>query len=195
MAGACVDYWDGTAPFCSGGPCKAGWHQTQKSNTGDGKKCWTGEKVYCQCDAAVNTCRDYWSGTAPFCKGECNVPGYHETARSNSGNGGFCFTGHKSYCQCDANTGGPLPSCVPKVPIKQTCVGFLLVCNNGCSTFGCGLCFSGFFKKRSPIDSSYCWGNTRRKRAVAPVCSPGQSTSSQYSILTPCNPIFYIQSS
>ena len=140
VSNACTDYWDGTAPFCRGGPCKPGWHKTKDSKTGDGKRCLSGNKAYCACDAPqpTNTCQDYWAGTAPFCKGKC-AEGYHETYTSNSGNGGLCFTGHKAYCQCD---GGPgVPICVPQVPIKRTCLGFLLVCNNKCWTFGCGFCF------------------------------------------------------
>ncbi|MCJ1461991.1 hypothetical protein MMC07_000591 [Pseudocyphellaria aurata] len=150
VSSACTDYWDGTAPFCRGGPCKPGYRQTKDSKTGDGKKCLTGRKVYCEClpPQPTNTCQDYWAGTAPFCKGEC-IEGYHQTYTSNSGNGGFCFTGHKAYCQCNG-TPGSTPACVPKVPIKTTCLGFLLVCNNGCSTFGCGICFGSGNKRSIP---------------------------------------------
>ena len=134
---ACIDYWGGTAPFCHPDPCKFGWHQTQESKTGDGKKCLTGHKIYCQCDVKPN-CQDFWSGTAPFCKGSCPA-GYKELYQSSVGNGGLCFTGHKSYCGCDG--GGTPPTC--QKPIVTSCFGFLLTCNNGCSTFICGFCFKG----------------------------------------------------
>lgn len=138
VASKCVNYWDGTAPFCKGGPCKPGWHATREDKSGDGKKCWSGRKVYCECDVAP-TCQDYWSGTGPFCKGQC-ASGYHELYQSPVGNGGLCLTGHKSYCQC--NTPG-VPPCQPTV-IKKTCFSLLLICNNDCPKslpYICGFCF------------------------------------------------------
>ena len=38
--------WYGTAPFC-GGSCPLGQYQVLRSRRGDGKKCATGNKVYC----------------------------------------------------------------------------------------------------------------------------------------------------
>ncbi|KAF2277168.1 uncharacterized protein EI97DRAFT_489769, partial [Westerdykella ornata] len=49
-AAQCRDYWDGTAPFCSGGPCKPGWHAGGSSDYGDGAYCITGHKVLCKCN-------------------------------------------------------------------------------------------------------------------------------------------------
>ncbi len=76
---------------------------------------------------------DTWRGTAPFCEGKC-LPGEKQIATSNCGNGACCWTGHKALCK---NTG---PTCKPK-PVKTTCFGLILFCDNGCSTFVCGVCF------------------------------------------------------
>lgn len=38
--------WFGTSPLCDG-ECPGGWRYVRRSNEGDGKKCWTGEKKYC----------------------------------------------------------------------------------------------------------------------------------------------------
>lgn len=149
VANACLDFWSGTAPFCKGGPCPAGYHQTATSSRGDGAKCWTGQKVYCQCNTPVNTCRDYWSGTAPFCKGDTCLPGWDAKYTSNAGDGGVCWSGHKTYCQCTANTGGPLPKCVPGA-VKSSCYFYQKICNNGCNLFHCGFCTSIFGKRSIP---------------------------------------------
>lgn len=38
--------WFGTAPFCDG-KCPGGWTECETSKTGDGDRCWTGNKVRC----------------------------------------------------------------------------------------------------------------------------------------------------
>ncbi|KAH7255357.1 uncharacterized protein BKA55DRAFT_736733 [Fusarium redolens] len=39
----------------------------------------------------------YWSGTAPYCSGECE-PGWTERGRSQCGDGSCCWTGSKALC-------------------------------------------------------------------------------------------------
>jgi hypothetical protein len=39
----------------------------------------------------------YWSGTAPFCSGQC-FSGQVECNTSSCGDGHCCWTGHKKYC-------------------------------------------------------------------------------------------------
>jgi hypothetical protein len=81
-------------------------------------------------------CQDFWSGTAPFCNPGSCPPGYHVAGSSNSGNGAPCWTGTKILCQCnDANN----PPCTPS-ELNTDCLGVALICDNGCSTWWCGLC-------------------------------------------------------
>jgi len=40
-------YWDGSAPFCRGGPCRKGFQKKLENKRGDGKRCWTGMKWKC----------------------------------------------------------------------------------------------------------------------------------------------------
>lgn len=42
-----ADTWYGTAPFCNG-QCPAGQTQIATSPTGNGARCWTGQKVLCR---------------------------------------------------------------------------------------------------------------------------------------------------
>lgn len=86
---------------------------------------------------------DTWRGTAPFCAGQC-LAGEIQKGVSDSGDGGYCVTGHKVLC------GNSSPSC----PVRQTnttCYGAVLICDNGfyesptnnwhsCSTYACGVC-------------------------------------------------------
>ncbi len=76
---------------------------------------------------------DTWRGTAPFCDGHCNA-GETQIATSKCGDGACCWSGHKALCR---NTS---PTCKPK-PVKTFCALFVLICDNGCSTFACGACF------------------------------------------------------
>lgn len=39
-------YWSGTAPFCNG-KCQGSYSVLNNDKYGNGKKCWTGIKVYC----------------------------------------------------------------------------------------------------------------------------------------------------
>ncbi|KAI3329903.1 hypothetical protein F4824DRAFT_480562 [Ustulina deusta] len=39
----------------------------------------------------------FWSGTAPFCAGSCDV-GYTDCGTSGCGDGACCVTGYKKYC-------------------------------------------------------------------------------------------------
>ncbi|KAL5584508.1 hypothetical protein ACKRZS_003122 [Fusarium odoratissimum] len=99
--------WSGTAPYCAG-ECEPGWHERGRSQCGDGSCCWTGSKALCCEDedavqdlvqekeeVGVDSC--YWSGTAPYCAGECG-PGEREIGRSKCGDGACCWTGKKAYC-------------------------------------------------------------------------------------------------
>ena len=85
---------------------------------------------------------DTWRGTAPFCDGQC-LPGEVQKGVSNSGDGGYCVTGHKVLC-------GTPTSC----PVRETntaCYGVVLICDNGfyesptqnwhsCDKYACGVC-------------------------------------------------------
>ncbi len=87
---------------------------------------------------------DTWRGTAPFCAGKCNK-GEIQKGVSDSGDGGYCVTGHKALC----GTASPL------CKITQTnfdCFGVVEVCDNGsseppsqawhsCGKYVCGACF------------------------------------------------------
>lgn len=85
--------------------------------------------------AAGPALADTWRGTAPFCEGSC-LPGEKQIATSNCGDGACCWTGHKALCRNSS------PTCKPK-PIKATCYLFVLVCDNGCSSWACGACIFG----------------------------------------------------
>ncbi|KAI1762710.1 hypothetical protein GGR53DRAFT_403198 [Hypoxylon sp. FL1150] len=39
----------------------------------------------------------YWSGTAPFCQGECDS-GYSDCGTDGCGDGACCATGYKKFC-------------------------------------------------------------------------------------------------
>lgn len=96
-------------------------------------------------------CRDFWSGRAPFCRGGPCPPGHVESEQSDWGDGGYCVTGKKVLCKCEVALGSPGP-CTPE-PAKTSCYGLIMWCNNGCSTYACGLC-AGFwedFRKRDAL--------------------------------------------
>ena len=76
---------------------------------------------------------DTWRGTAPFCDGEC-LPGEETIAVSDWGDGGYCVTGKKVLCRNASTT------CQPG-PTEASCYGVVMVCDNGCGSYGCGPCF------------------------------------------------------
>jgi hypothetical protein len=60
-----------------------------------------------------------WGGTAPFCDGQC-LPGEIQKGVSDSGDWGYCITGHKVLCGNVAN-----------LPVRQTntdCYGVVMIC-------------------------------------------------------------------
>ena len=85
---------------------------------------------------------DTWRGTAPFCAGEC-LPGETKIGTSDSGDGGYCWTGHKVLCRNTA------PTCNP-TQTNTSCAGVVKICDNGyytipdvwhsCSKYACGAC-------------------------------------------------------
>src|SRR5215471_7497889 len=86
---------------------------------------------------------DTWRGTAPFCSGECK-PGEVQKGVSDSGDGGYCVTGHKVLCGNAAQT-------CPVRETKTKCYGAVMVCDNGfyesptknwhsCAKYACGIC-------------------------------------------------------
>ncbi|AGC42861.1 hypothetical protein MYSTI_01521 [Myxococcus stipitatus DSM 14675] len=90
---------------------------------------------------------DTWRGTAPFCDGGC-LPGETEITQSKVGDGGYCWSGHKTLCRND------MPTC-PALQTKTMCLGVVLICDNGsyqangqwrsCSKYACGGCLFGAF--------------------------------------------------
>lgn len=61
MPPAKADTWRGTAPFCKG-QCLPGEAEVQRSDRGDGAKCWTGSKVLCRNSAP--TCQPLQTNVA-----------------------------------------------------------------------------------------------------------------------------------
>jgi hypothetical protein len=95
---------------------------------------------------------DTWRGTAPFCDGKC-LAGETQMAINDTGDGGYCLTGHKVLCR------NSQPTCVPRQTIT-TCYALVDVCDNGfceattstwhsCDKFACGVCFG-----KSPSSTS-----------------------------------------
>ena len=132
---ACSPGWYGTAPSCDG-ECPFGMRQTRTSDCGDGRCCWTGHKVYCECIDDPGGCDAVWIGHAPFCDPGSCPDGWHEGGQSDWGDGGYCITGKKKLCECDGGGGRP---CTPK-PADVFCAGVFLICDNSCSSFVCGGC-------------------------------------------------------
>jgi hypothetical protein len=96
----------------------------------------------------TNAYADTWRGTAPFCDGRC-LKGEVQIGTSNTGDGGFCFTGRKVLCRNKAQ------QCIAK-QTNTKCYGVALVCDNGyyeinpqtfaqvwrsCNQYVCGGCF------------------------------------------------------
>lgn len=101
---------------------------------------------------------DVWRGTAPFCEGRC-LAGEVEVQRSDSGDGGYCVTGHKVLCRGRSST----PTCQP-LQTNVACKGVVLICNNGfytqstnvpqwnsCSTYVCGACVGWWSDWKEPL--------------------------------------------
>jgi hypothetical protein len=99
---------------------------------------------------------DTWRGTAPFCAGECK-PGEVRKGVSDSGDGGYCITGHKVLC------GNASQSC-PVTSTQTDCYGVVMICDNGsnvppkgdwhsCGKYACGVCFG--FSIRSLGSTAY----------------------------------------
>jgi len=102
---------------------------------------------------------DYWSGTAPFCNGQCNGHDVQKGA-GQCGDGACCWTGHKVLC------GSPTEAC----PVRETnteCFGVVEVCDNGyysspnqvwhsCNKFACGLCFGFSIESQRVFTSNRC---------------------------------------
>jgi hypothetical protein len=99
--------WQGTAPLCAG-ECGAGESEQSRARTDPGliekasgarlnfgSDCLTGTKTLC-CKTPHATCR--WSGTAPFCAGECKGNEIKEAPPEGSSSGASCWTGSKVYC-------------------------------------------------------------------------------------------------
>lgn len=75
---------------------------------------------------------DTWRGTAPFCSGKC-LPGEQQIATSKTGDGSSCWSGHKVLCRNNDQT------CFPH-EVETECALFVLICDNGCSSYACGGC-------------------------------------------------------
>jgi len=105
--------WFGTAPFCNG-RCPSGWTYVRRSKRGNGARCWTGWKHYCQRVTQVEQCQRpeqsydpscppggnkyFWFGRAPFCNGRCPT-GWTQVKTSKTGDGATCWTGNKVQCR------------------------------------------------------------------------------------------------
>ncbi|KAK3052870.1 hypothetical protein LTR09_005934 [Extremus antarcticus] len=64
-ANADCQYWDGTAPFCSGS-CPSNCRTVQISNAGNGGSCWSGTKALCDCCAGPPPCTPTETETACY---------------------------------------------------------------------------------------------------------------------------------
>jgi len=133
-----------------------------------------------------NAAADTWRGTAPFCDGQCR-PGEVQVGVSDSGDGGYCITGHKVLCRNASQT----------CPVRETntkCYGVVMICDNGfyesptknwhsCAKFACGLCFGiesagtrsfaadackqGFVWREAVKDDHACVAPAARSQAAA----------------------------
>jgi hypothetical protein len=143
MAQSCR--WDGTAPFCSG---SCGDNEMEMTDLGSipdfwvppfvyvnppfGSNCVTGTKALC-CSSPGHSCR--WSGTAPFCNGQCQGDETQAQPPQGSSSGNPCWTGSKVYC-CKkiGTTGQPLV-------VEKDC------------TYGPGTCTQGYvWREANPSD-------------------------------------------
>jgi len=95
--------WIGTSPFCDGTPrdCTSrGMDFIRYDKTGDGKKCWTGQKVLCQ--EKPDARPQVWFGTSPFCEGkveDCSFFDMDYIKSDKSGDGKACLSGTKVLCK------------------------------------------------------------------------------------------------
>jgi len=85
-----------------------------------------------------------WRGTAPFCDGKCEK-NERQIGVSDSGDGGYCVTGHKVLCASNNDKG------CAALQTRTSCYGVVMVCDNGhylslnqnwqsCDKFACGAC-------------------------------------------------------
>jgi hypothetical protein len=129
---------------------------------------------------------DTWRGTAPFCAGQC-LAGETQIGVSDSGDGGYCVTGHKVLCRNNSQT-------CPVKETKTSCYGVVLVCDNGfyespttnwhsCGKYACGACLGigsanttsfspdtckqGFVWREATKDDHVCVTPTTRSQAAA----------------------------
>ena len=92
-------------------------------------------------------CKTYWEGTAPFCNDSCPKGCRATGVKSQSGNGGTCWTGNKQLCECCGSWPDERP-CQP-THTTTTCVVAVLICHNvvtdvpyiECGSYACGACF------------------------------------------------------
>ena len=84
--------WEGTAPLCDG-KCDPGYTQTKTSKTGDGKKCATGNKIYCCLTSSIHVV-----GKAPLCNGKCPTGEVTVGYQKEGENGNKCVTGKAAIC-------------------------------------------------------------------------------------------------
>ncbi|MBA2675202.1 hypothetical protein [Ramlibacter sp.] len=92
---------------------------------------------------AIPSIANTWRGTAPFCEGHCQG-NEEQIGVSDSGDGGYCVTGHKALCR------NASALCAAK-ETKASCYGVVMVCENGfheslnqnwhaCNSYACGVC-------------------------------------------------------
>jgi hypothetical protein len=99
---------------------------------------------------------EYWSGTAPFCKGSC--PGSCRTlSRSKSGNGAYRWNGTKTPCQCCQGPRACTPTqtttkCYGVVKNEEVTVSFQGPFVKTCSTYACGVCFGFSYQSNGTSD-------------------------------------------
>lgn len=109
--------WDGTSPWCSGS-CGADETEITRAATGlpdggipytsgspiFGGACLFGTKALC-CKSSLSC---YWSGTAPFCDGDCGDDTEAQPPAGSS-SGRSCWTGSKKYCCRRGQGAGGVP--------------------------------------------------------------------------------------
>ncbi len=135
---------------------------------------------------------DTWRGTAPFCAGQCQA-GEVQKGVSDSGDGGYCVTGHKVLCGNNSQT-------CPVRETKTSCYGVVMVCDNGfyespttnwhsCGKYACGACLGidsvnprsfssdtckqGFVWREATKEDHVCVTPATRSQAAADNASAG----------------------
>src|SRR5437763_9602561 len=73
---------------------------------------WSSLVLLLSVTRTFSACRQYWSGTAPFCKGSC-PSGCITLESSERGNGAYCATGSKKLCDCCSTTDVREGPCTP----------------------------------------------------------------------------------